>query len=504
MESLRQSIATLMREEIEKLMAEKRVAAVDAIAGGNGMVARPQAEGQRGMQYHKVTKIEFSRFGGEDVRAYDDLLAEIKNVKHVKTVQEYIDEYDKLLYRVELSEEQSISFFLARLQSDVEVAVSKNRMPLLPSLRFSGSNSTYPNSAKPYVHGHKCPSHMFSLEVVVDNDEEDIVWEPTNEDVDCELADVINVVQEENSVPHISLNAFTGRNTFQTMRVSGYVGKHEIHILIDSGSTHNFLDSNTAKRLGCPLRNTYPLQVTVANALPPVRSHDHKIALKEGTPTINIRPSRHLATQKDAIESMIQELLDAGLNKHTVKDKFLILLIEELIDELCGSKVFSKLDLRSGYHQIRMYPDDIANTAFQTHQGYYEFLVMPFGLTNAPLTFYPDMKSHTEHLCLGVAIDHTKIQAMKDWPVPKTLKQLRGFLAFEQLKEAMMDAPVLKLPNFEKDFVVETDAFGEGNGTVLQHQGHPVAYLSKALSPKHQLLSTYEKEFLAVLQALDK
>ncbi|GKA27554.1 retrotransposon-related protein [Tanacetum coccineum] len=68
----------------------------------------------------------------------------------------------------------------------------------------------------------------------------------------------------------------------------------------------------------------------------------------------------------------------------------------------------------------------------------------------------------------------------------------------------MMDAPVLKLPNFEKDFVVETDAFGEGNGTVLQHQGHPVAYLSKALSPKHQLLSTYEKEFLAVLQALDK
>ncbi|GKA27553.1 reverse transcriptase [Tanacetum coccineum] len=139
-------------------------------------------------------------------------------------------------------------------------------------------------------------------------------------------------------------------------------------------------------------------------------------------------PSRHLATQKDAIESMIQELLDAGLNKHTVKDKFLIPLIEELIDELCGSKVFSKLDLRSGYHQIRMYPDDIANTAFQTHQGYYEFLVMPFGLTNAPLTFYPDMKSHTEHLCLGVAIDRTKIQAMKDWPVPKTLKQLRGFL----------------------------------------------------------------------------
>ncbi|GJZ58345.1 gypsy/ty3 retroelement polyprotein [Tanacetum coccineum] len=222
---------------MEKLITKMCVAAVDATVGGNGMVARPQAKGQRGMQYHRVTKIEFPRFGGEDVRgwlfkceqffkvdsvaddqkvnlisihlhdialmwhrqfvrlmrdnvpwgayrqailqrfglAYNDPLVEIKKVKHVKTVQEYIDEYDKLLCIVELSEEQSISFFLAGLQSDVEVAVrmfkprslaelyglaklqetnlnpmkSKNRMPLLPSSRFSGSNSTYPNSPKP-------------------------------------------------------------------------------------------------------------------------------------------------------------------------------------------------------------------------------------------------------------------------------------------------------------------------------------------------------------------
>ncbi|GJY74661.1 retrotransposable element Tf2 [Tanacetum coccineum] len=182
----------------------------------------------------------------------------------------------KLNTVVELSEEQSISFFLAGLQQDVEVAVrmfkprslaklyglaklqetnlnamkSKNRMPLLPNSR--------------YVPGHKCPSQMFSLEVVADNDEEEIVWNPVNEDGDCELSDVINVVQEENSVPHISLNALYGRNTFHTMRVSGYVSKHEIHILLDSGGTHNFLDCNTAKKLGCPLTSTYPLQVIVA------------------------------------------------------------------------------------------------------------------------------------------------------------------------------------------------------------------------------------------------
>lgn len=356
----------------------------------------------------------------------------------------------------------------------------------------------------------------------------------------------------------------------------------------------------------------YPSVFSAPVGLPPRRSYDHCIPLIPGARPVTIRPYRVAPHLKTEIETQVSELLQHGMIRHsnsafsspvilvkkkdktwrmvvdyrhlnaiTIKGKYPLPVIDELLDELSGACWFSKLDLKAGYHQIRLAPGEEYKTAFQAHNGHFEFTVMAFGLTGAPgtfqgatntslapvlrkfaLVFFDDIliysKTFEDHLvhvaqvldilakhqwkvklskCAfaqqriaylghvisgdGVATYDSKISTIRDWPVPVNVKEVRGFLgitgyyrkfirhsgliskpltnllkkghvfawtgdtktAFLTLKQALITAPVLALPDFSKQFVIETDACDVGIGAVLMQEGHPLAFVSKGLGP---------------------
>lgn len=317
-----------------------------------------------------------------------------------------------------------------------------------------------------------------------------------------------------------------------------------------------------------------------------------------------------------------------ALNQLTIRNKYPMPRIDDLLDNLSGACYFSSLDLTSGYWQIALNPKDWEKTAFNTHLGKFEWRVMPFGLTNAPavfqavmhqvfaqclnkfvciylddiLVFSRSMDEHYQHITVvlqtlkdaglkanmkkceffkpeliflghvvteaGLKPDPSKVNTVVEWPHPKSVYEVRSFLglanyfrryiqgyakvaapltdllkgltsadkkgkllqrgklsadkvaslekdftyrwtpecqkSFMDLKEALVSAPVLKLPDFDKPFVIECDASENAKavGGILIQEGRPVAYMSKKLSGPELNYSVSDIEMMAVIYCL--
>ncbi|KAI3768632.1 hypothetical protein L2E82_19462 [Cichorium intybus] len=247
----------------------------------------------------------------------------------------------------------------------------------------------------------------------------------------------------------------------------------------------------------------------------------------------------------------------------TVKNRYPLPRIDDLFDQLEGAVYFSKIDLRSGYHQLRVRESDVPKTAFRTRYGHYEFLVMPFGLTNAPAAFMDLMNrachpflekfvivfiddiliyskswdEHKQHLQLilnllrkeklyakfskcefwlqenqflghvikieGVKVDPAKIEAVMSWAPPKSPTEAEAQQeAFEKLRCALCEAPVLALPQGGEDFVLFTDASQIGLGCVLMQRGRVIAYASRQLKSHEKAYPVHDLELAAIVFAL--
>ncbi|RVW68714.1 Retrovirus-related Pol polyprotein from transposon 17.6 [Vitis vinifera] len=274
--------------------------------------------------------------------------------------------------------------------------------------------------------------------------------------------------------------------------------------------------------------------------LPPEREVKFTIDLVPGTGPMSKAPYRMAPVELKELKVQLQELLDKGfirpsvspwgapvlfvkkkdgsmrlcidyreLNKVTVRNKYPLPRIDDLFDQLQGACVFSKIDLRSGYHQLRVRGEDVPKTAFRTSND-------------------------------GISVDPGKVDAVANWRRPSTMTEIRSFLglagyyrrfiegfskialpltkltqkgvkfewsddcecSFQELKNRLVSAPILTIPSGSGGFVVYSDASHQGLGCVLMQHGRVVAYASRQLKPYERNYPTHDLELAAVVFAL--
>ena len=406
----------------------------------------------------------------------------------------------------------------------------------------------------------------------------------------------------------------------------------------DASPTHREDDPVFRKKMDTLLeRFNSRFAKTPPGGVPLDRGYAHKIDIEPGSKIPVSRMYRMGAEEMAELGRVIPELLEKGfiqpsvspygapvlfvrkkdgslrmcvdyrpLNNVTIKNKYPLPFIDDLLEKAQGCKYFTKIDLCQGYYQVKVAPEDTHKTAFRTRLGLFEWLVLPLGLTNAPATFMGMMnhifrgqldkflvvylddllifsnsaEEHLEHVeavlrileeqqlfisrskCTfgvqevdflghvvnpsGISVDPRKVAAVADWPTPNSATAVRSFLglanyyrrfirsfsgiaapltdltrshvpfswtdkhqsAFDQLKQALISAPVLRGPDPLRPFVLHTDASDYALGAVLmQDFGHglqPIAYESHRFSQTESNWPTHERELFAVVFALKK
>ncbi|KAJ9510254.1 hypothetical protein QJQ45_015566, partial [Haematococcus lacustris] len=257
--------------------------------------------------------------------------------------------------------------------------------------------------------------------------------------------------------------------------------------------------------------------------LPPERAVGHSIPLQpDGKPPA--RPSYRMSKpEQDELREQITDLLAKGLiepssspyaapvlfvqkksgelrmcidyrqlNKITIRDQYPLPRIDDLFDQLAGKTVFSSLDLQAGYHQIRIPAEDVPKTAFRTPMGHYQFKSF-LGAANYVRKFVHNFST--------IAAPLTNLTGPKKESFPWKAWPQAELDAFNALKQAISNVPMLKLPDHSKPFQVHCDASLEGIGAVLMQDGYPLAYYSRKLIPAEINYTTGEQELLALVSA---
>uniref|UniRef100_A0A2N9J200 Integrase catalytic domain-containing protein n=1 Tax=Fagus sylvatica TaxID=28930 RepID=A0A2N9J200_FAGSY len=580
--------------------------------------------------------------------SYDDPMESLTKLRHTTSVIAYKGQFESISNRIRnLSDMHKLSCFMSGLKDEIRLAVKmqgprnlseayalskntrrvSNHLQKKPEITCRCSERRKKglcyNCDEKWSTNHKCRTMKLYIMEEVDLDE----------DLEQVIEEESELTEESEESAEITLCALLGSTSPSTMRVVACINGKKAVVLIDTGSTHNFLDYELAKSLRFGIDTSSCFGVKVANGevirtkgeckdiqfkvqglelkvnfnllslggcgivlgtqwlstlgmiswdfnkllmgfmyqgkqiwlkgtelpegdvqevleefqtvfeepqgLPPNRGHEHQIMLKAEAKPTSQRPYRYPFYQKGEIEKIVQELLKVrmhktkSLNKDTIKDKFPIPVVDELLDELQGSNIFSKLDLSQNLEEHKIHLKAVLQVLLD-HQLFAK---------KSKCVFAVGEVEYLGHVISGrgVQTDPKKIAAMVNWPKPQTLKALRGFLgltgyyrkfirgygqiaspltellrkdafkwsekaemAFERLKEACSQPPCLALPDFSKTFVVECDASGYGIGAVLMQEGRPLAFYSQALKGKALFLSTYEKELMALVLSVKK